>query len=146
MKYGIIIIMVLLLASCGINKNVAKTKEEKVEAETMSISRKRTGDSVSLLIPKITFKDTTIYRRNVQGTVVSATFDSVGDVEQVDCYTSTIDELIEMNRVLLSKFDNKEKQEKIQTDRYFIKGILLIIGIFIIYVIVRIEMIVRKFI
>jgi len=97
MKNIIYILLVLTIVSCDVQKVSDKTKDNSNYKEDTEIRTFRKGDTVRFEIPKISFKDTIIYRTNRQGTTIQTVYDKQGTVKSIDCYASRIEELTRQN-------------------------------------------------
>lgn len=130
MKKSIIIISILFLSSCDIVKKSAKTKSDTNFNEQIETKTFRKGDTVTYEVPNVIFKDTTIYRKNVQGTVLKTVYDNTGRITSVDCFSSFIEEIKKENREFQQsiKDKEKEKEEKANFDwlLYIILGVVFI--------------------
>lgn len=130
-KVALLIIIYLSVASCDIHKQSQKSKTDTDFTEDIETSRKRKGDSVTF-IPNVKFKDTTIYTVNREGTTLRTIYDKSGQVSQVDCYASMIDELIKENRRLqqTTKEKVKEKTEEVNNGFFiYIGGAIVVLGV-----------------
>ena len=129
----------LLFVSCDIMKQSAKTKTSTDLKETVETHTYRKGDTVRYKIPKITFKDTTVYTTNRQGTTLQTIYDKQGNVSDINCYASQIEELSRRNTELSQdlKEKQKEKTEKANLDwvLYLVGGVVVlgIIALFLFY-------------
>ena len=107
-------LILILCSSCNLFRKVEnlKTDTDLKEQYSQKISRK--GDTVAFKVPRITFKDTTIYRVNRQGTTLRTVFDTDGHVSEIECMSSMIDELIQMNRALLQNTSDKKVEKEFE--------------------------------
>ncbi len=98
------IFILLLFVSCSTSKNLKRdkteTKTEVVNSGELSI--KRPSDTLEVQIPKIVYKDTTIYRRGRKSTVY-LNYDSQGNAKVISVCDSI---------AIFKKWYNKEKQEE----------------------------------
>lgn len=140
MKKSIILISILFLSSCDIVKKSAKTKSDTNFNEQIETKTYRKGDTVTYEVPNVIFKDTTIYRKNVQGTVLRLQYDNKGNMTNADCFSSFIEEIKKENREFQQsiKDKKKEKEEKANFDWliYLVSGIVIVIiflGSFFLY-------------
>jgi len=128
-----IIILILFLSSCDIVKKSAKTKSDTNFNEQIETKTFRKGDTVTYEVPNVIFKDTTIYRKNVQGTVLKTVYDNTGRISSVDCFSSFIEEIKKENREFQQSIKDKEseKQEKANFDWmiYIVIGVVVLGGI-----------------
>lgn len=109
MKKTILLILLIISSSCDIMKQSTKSKGEASGSEQLESWRKRKGDTVSYKVPKITYKDTTIYTVNREGTTLRTVYDERGQVSNIDCFASTIEEMNKQNREFFSQWKEKEK-------------------------------------
>jgi len=109
-----ILLLSVLLFSCDIVKKSSKSKTDTLLKEQIETKTFRKGDTVTYEVPNVIFKDTTIYRKNIQGTVLKTVYDDSGRITQVDCFSSFIEEIRKENRELQQSIKDKEseKQEK----------------------------------
>lgn len=131
MKKSLIIISILFLSSCDIVKKSAKTKSDTNFNEQIETKTFRKGDTVTYEVPNVIFKDTTIYRKNVQGTVLKTVYDNTGRISSVDCFSSFIEEIKKENREFQQSIKDKEseKEEKANFDWliYIVIGIVVLV-------------------
>lgn len=109
MKKTIILILLIISSSCDIMKQSTKSKGEAGGSEQLESWRKRKGDTVSYKVPKITYKDTTIYTVNREGTTLRTVYDERGQISNIDCFASAIEEMNKQNREFFSQWKEKEK-------------------------------------
>ena len=113
MKKAIIFILILSLTSCKMLRKVKESDNDTTLTEQTIQKTTRLGDTVRYTVPKITFRDTTIYSVNRQGTTLRTVFNEQGNVSEIECLSSRIDELIEINRGLREiKSDREVDSEK----------------------------------
>jgi uncharacterized protein YjhX (UPF0386 family) len=135
----IVALLTLLLFSCDIMKQSAKTKSDTTVQQNEEKKSFRKGDTVHYKIPIIHYKDTTIYKVNQQGTILQTVYDKQGNVSDISCYASRIEELTKKNFELQQNIKDKAsvKTEKVDNTWifYLIAGITLIafFAIFMIY-------------
>ena len=125
--------MLFTLFSCDIQKKAIKNKEDRTLNEQTETITKRVGDTVSYIVPKITYKDTTIYTVNRQGTTLRTVYDSSGQIDQIECFSSMIEEITRSNRELVEVIKQKDQEKTEDFDSSFILygfiGIGIILGI-----------------
>lgn len=127
------IIMGLLLNSCDIQKEFSKYKSDTGFTENIESQTFRKGDTVHYEIPKVSYKDTTIYRTNQQGTTIKTVYDQSGNVASIDCFASAIAEIRKENREFQQSLKDKEskKTEKFNSSFFlYLGGAIVILGIF----------------
>jgi hypothetical protein len=130
MKNLITLIVMLLFVSCDTLKNKTSASDESQGKETIETSRKRKGDSVTYVIPRIRYKDTTIYTTNREGTTLRTVYDSNGQISNIDCFASVIEEIRKENREF--KNDIKETSKYKKVEQNFDWLIYLVIGFVVI--------------
>jgi len=127
MKKIIVFLILLTLISCDIQKISGKLKDNSNYKENTEVKTFRVGDTVHYEIPKINFKDTTIYKTNRQGTTIQTVYDKQGNVSSIDCYASRIEELTRQN--IEYQKDIKEK-DSVKTEKFNSTWIMyIVIGI-----------------
>jgi hypothetical protein len=125
---GKLLILLLLFCSCDIQKRAIKNKEDRTVTETVEVRSKRIGDTVTFTIPKFTYKDTTIYTVNRQGTTLKTVFDTKGQVSEIDCFSSIIDEVLKSNKILVESIKEKDREKTEDFDSSVILyGLLVLI-------------------
>jgi len=129
----LMVAMFLMCFSCDIMKQSTKSKGESSVSEINESYRKRKGDTVSLVLPKITYKDTTIYTVNRQGTTLRTVYDERGQVSQIDCFASAIEEMTKQQNNFFESWKNKDKTKTEKFDSSFI--LYIIIGIVILCIV-----------
>lgn len=128
-----IIIFIIFFNSCKVSKGIDKTKTNRTLTENVETQVKRKGDTVTYTIPKVILKDTTIYTVNKQGTTLRTVYNQQGQISQIDCFASMIEEITRSNSLLVEAIKDKSKEKTEEFNpQYFIYsiGILLIIVIF----------------
>lgn len=125
--------LAMLLSSCDIQKEAAKTKTDTAFQEQIESQTFRKGDTVHYEVPKVTYKDTTIYRTNRQGTTIKTVYDQGGNIASIDCFASAIAEFRKENREFKESLKDKESNKTEDFDSTFIFYIIagvVVIGIF----------------
>lgn len=113
MKKFIVLILILSFVGCKMLRKVKESDNDTTLTEQTVQKTTRLGDTVRYTVPKITFRDTTIYSVNRQGTTLRTVFNEQGNVSEIECLSSRIDELIEINRGLREiKSDRETESEK----------------------------------
>lgn len=136
--------ILLSLFNCDIQKKAIKNKEDRTLSEKTERIIKRAGDTVTYTVPKITYKDTTIYTVNRQGTTLKTVYDNSGSIEQIDCFSSLI-EITERNEKLLQEvLKSKDKEKTEEFDSSVILYGFLGIGILLIIAIIGLNFIITK--
>ena len=132
----------LLLFSCSTSKKLFK-KDNSTDITT--IERRevtRAGDTVTIEIPNIRYKDTTITKINYDTrTIARVNYDSQGN-KSVECISAEIKELVETLRNE-KKNDVKETTEKEHEfkPQYFLYALgflvlIIVVGIIVVYVLI----------
>lgn len=127
MKY---LIILFLFISCDIQKEATKNKTDTGFKENIESTVFRKGDTVHYEIPKITYKNRTIYTTNKEGTTLKTVYDNDGKVASVDCFASAISEMRKENREFQQAIKEKQKEKTENFDSSFI--IYIMIGFVII--------------
>lgn len=142
MIIGIIILLIIsFFISCDITKSSVKSKSDTTIKDELETKTYRKGDSVSFRPGVIKYKDTTIYRVSKENTTLRTVYDSNGNIRDIDCYASQIEELTRRNLVLEQSQKNKASEKTEKFDSSFI--LYLVIGIVVI-VIAGIIIIIKK--
>lgn len=135
----LIVFTAATLNSCDIQKRAVKSKTDRSITEQTETITKRKGDTVRYTIPKVVYKDTTIYTVNRQGTTLRTVYDNNGTISQIDCFASMIDEISRSNRLLVEAIKEKDK-EKTETfnPQHFIYAIaalalIVLIGFVVVF-------------
>jgi hypothetical protein len=136
-----IVIFILLLfvcCSCDIQKEASKTKTDTAFQEQIETQTFRKGDTVRYEIPKVIYKDTTIYRTNRQGTTIKTVYDQGGNIASIDCFASAIAEIRKENREFQQSLKEKESKKTEDFDSSFL--LYIIAGVAVIGILVLIVM------
>lgn len=120
-----IIFICVFFVSCDVYKKASKTKTDTDFTEKIETKIFRKGDTVSYEIPKIFYKDTTIYTYNRQGTTLKTIFNKQGSISKIDCYSSQIEEFKIENRKLLEYIKEKNSEKKEEFNASWIIYILI---------------------
>jgi len=132
-KLTLLLLLFISFISCDIMKQSAKSKGEASGSEQLESWRKRKGDTVSYKVPKITYKDTTIYTVNREGTTLRTVYDERGQISNIDCFASAIEEMNKQNREFFSQFKEKEKTKTEEANfdwmLYLVLGVVAIFSI-----------------
>ena len=133
---ALIVSLLFLIFSCDIQKEAAKTKTDTAFQEQIESQTFRKGDTVHYEIPKVIYKDTTIYRTNRQGTTIKTVYDQGGNIASIDCFASVIAEIRKENREFQQAIKDKESKKTEEFDGTFILyivGGLVVLGIFALF-------------
>lgn len=129
--------LLFTLFSCDIQKKAIKNKEDRTVKEQTEKVTKRVGDTVTYTVPKIVYKDTTIYTVNRQGTTLRTVYDSRGQIDQIECFSSMIEEITRSNRELVEVIKEKDQEKTEDFDSSFILygflglGVMLALVLFV---------------
>lgn len=129
-----VLILVLCLQSCDIKKRAIKNKTDRTLTEATETITKRKGDTVSYIVPKITYRDTTIYTVNRQGTTLKTVYDNTGNISQIDCMSSLIDLIERTNKRMDENIKSKDQQKEEKFDSIIILYIMLGLALIVIVV------------
>ncbi len=107
------VILFSTFSSCDVLKKTVKNQEDRTLTESTETITKRLGDTVRYEIPKITYKDTTIYKTNrVTGTTQVVRYNDKGMIDLVECQSGAIDELKRTNKELIEAIKEKDKTKE----------------------------------
>lgn len=129
----LLLAMLLICFSCDVMKQSTKSKGEASASESSETWTKRKGDTVSFVVPKITYRDTTIYTVNRQGTTLRTVYNESGQISNIDCFASAIEEMTKQNRQFYEQWKEKDKTKEEKFDSSFILyiiGAVVILGMF----------------
>ena len=135
----LLLAMLLICFSCDIMKQSTKSKGEASASENIETITKRKGDTVSYIVPKITYRDTTIYTVNRQGTTLKTVYDERGQISNIDCFASAIEEMTKQNRQFFEQWKEKDKTKEEKFDSsfilYIVGGVVILgaIALFLMY-------------
>jgi hypothetical protein len=133
---ALLLSLIWLLNSCDIQKEAAKSKSDTGFKENIESQTFRKGDTVHYEIPKVIYKDTTIYRTNHQGTTIKTVYDQGGNISSIDCYASAIAEIRKENREFQQALKDKASKKTEEFDGTFILyivGGVVVLGIFALF-------------
>jgi hypothetical protein len=125
MKKILFLGLLILLSSCDIQKKAIKNKQDKTVSEVEERTIKRKGDTVSYTIPKVTYKDTTIYTVNRQGTTLRTVYNDSGNVSQIECFSSLIEITERLERMTEEVIKSKDREKTEEFDSSFILYIIM---------------------
>jgi len=125
MKKLLILSVLVLFSSCKLFKKVSKGQTKSQEEILVKTTRK--GDTVTYVVPRIKYKDTTIISVNRVGSRIETRYNNNGDIDKIDCLTANVDELTRIIKSLEEK--NKNKEEKAKPDSGFWFLIILAVGV-----------------
>lgn len=124
-----ILLLTTAISSCNILKEKSKEKKDIKLDERIETKEKRKGDTVSYIIPRIKYKDTTIVTTSTQGTILKTYYNDKGEIYKSDCISSEIELMRLEMRSLMDQSKSKEssKEEKIDnTWIYIIAGLVFL--------------------
>ena len=120
----------LCLISCDIQKSAAKTKSDTTIKDEFTNKSFRKGDSVSYRPSGIKFRDTTIYRVTKNNTRLETVYDSNGNIRDINCYASQIEELttrnMQLEQSLKDKASNKTESTNFDWLIYLVIAIVIL--------------------
>ena len=131
----IIGLLFLLIFSCDVTKSAVKSKTDTLIKDEVETKTFRKGDSVFFRPQNIKYKDTTIYRVSKENTTLRTVYDANGNIRDIDCYASQIEELTRRNLVLEQSEKNKASEKTEKFDSSFI--IYLAIGVIGVYLLLK---------
>ena len=131
----IIGLLFLLIFSCDVSKSAVKSKTDTLIKDEVQIKTFRKGDSVSFRPQNIKYKDTTIYRVSKENTTLRTVYDANGNIRDIDCYASQIEELTRRNLVLEQSEKNKASEKTEKFNSSFI--LYLAIGVIGVYLLLK---------
>lgn len=112
--------LMMLFVSCDIQKEAIKTKTDTTFQEQIETKTFRRGDTVRYEIPNVIYKDTTIYRTNRQGTTIRTVYDQTGNISNIDCFSSAIEEIKKENREFQQSIKDKKSKKTEEFNSTFI--------------------------
>lgn len=128
---GLFLSLLALCFSCDIYKKSDKTKTDTGFTENIETKTFRKGDTVTYKIPNVIFKDTIIYRKNTQGTILKTIYDKSGSITSIDCFASAIEEFKKENREFKESIKDKQSEKKEEVNTTWILYGFIMIGIII---------------
>lgn len=129
----LILSLLWLCNSCDIYKKSSKTKTDRDLTEQIETKTFRKGDTVRYEIPKVTLKDTTIYTYNRQGTTLKTVYNTQGQIQSIDCFSSAIEEFKKENRNLIESIKEKESEKKEEMNTDWIMYGFIMIGVVVMF-------------
>ena len=121
----LIVLIFLTVFSYG-----CKTVKDKAEKKTNVIERvetKRAGDTLTYSVPKVVYRDTTIFVRNFEkqgSNTLRIAYDNQGNQTAIDCISDEISELKEIITNTEEKTKVKETDFKTSTILYVFLGLV----------------------
>lgn len=123
--------LLMLCFSCDIYKKSDKTKTDTGFTENIETKTFRKGDTVTYEVPNVIFKDTIIYRKNTQGTILKTVYDKSGSIASIDCFASAIEEFKKENREFKESIKDKQSEKKEEVNTTWILYGFIMIGVII---------------
>lgn len=126
-KLILIAFTALLLTSCGVSKKKAfydkSTKDTTIDRTTII----RPGDTITIDIPNVRYKDTIIRRTNYENkTVASVYYDKYGN-QRFECQSAEIREMRELiSEVILNDIKSKDESKSEFNPQYFIYALAVL--------------------
>lgn len=113
-KAFFLILAILTATSCKVSKDLLKVDNKSDFKEQIITKTIKKGDTVTFLVPRVRYKDTTITTINKVGTVLHTRFDKSGQVADIKCIEQAMNEFrIEMRQALSeTKVKDKKKETK----------------------------------
>lgn len=130
----LILSLLWLCNSCDIYKKSDKTKTDRDLTEQIETKTFRKGDTVRYEIPNVILKDTTIYTYNRQGTTLKTVYNTQGQIQSIDCFSSAIEEFKKENRSLIESIKEKESEKKEEMNTDWIMYGFIMIGVVVMFV------------
>ena len=123
------ILILLILTSCTTTKKLfekkTKTDTTTESVETGTVTSTRDGDTLTIRVPSIVYKDTTIYKRGKTTTLIQR-YNSDG-VLNVDCISDEINELKNYVKNALEQKNEETDESTKDVERGF-KDIFVLYG------------------
>jgi len=142
--YAVILIVILAVTcSCDIQKEAVKNKNDIETSETIKTETYRKGDTVTYIVPKITYKDTIIETVSRQGTILRNYYNKDGQIYKNDCLSAEYRELREEIRNMRDESKSKESSKTEEFDSgfilYIVIGVVIIFlfGLFLLFLIIK---------
>ena len=110
MVRNILILLCLTLIGCKSLKDKVHDKSETKATVTETTYSKRQGDTVTVLVPNIVYKDTLITKRG-KTTTLNLKYDKNGNLD-AECITKEINELKQIITDIKQKNNIKEKRKE----------------------------------
>ncbi len=137
LKITAFVLLIIGLVSCEVSKKLLTTDNTKrtITTERKSITRK--GDTLSIVVPNIKYKDTTITKYNYETkTVARLVYDNQGN-SRVDCISAEIKEQLEtIKEDIKNDIKTKNETDNGFNPQYLVYSIMALIVVLIIGMIV----------
>jgi hypothetical protein len=127
----------LLLFSCATTKKSSESDQSTRDTTIERRSITRPGDTITINIPNVRFKDTTITSVNYENrTVASVHYDKDGN-QRFECLSAEMKEELELIReTLKNDKESDSERESSFNPQYFIYSLAILVGVLIILIIV----------
>lgn len=127
----------LFLISCGITKKTSRTDKSEGTKSVEERILTRPGDTITIDIPNIRYKDTVIERVNYDTkTIARVVYDDQGN-QRFDCIPAEIKEEFRLMREEFKNDIDDEKESKHEFNpQHFIYALAVLVGVIIIALIV----------
>ena len=110
-----------------VTKKATKNKTDRQLNETIKTTTYRKGDTITIEVPNVIYKDTVIEKINYENrTVARITYDKDGN-KKFECMESQIKEITEINRQLIEAIKEKDKDKEEKFDTMSLLGVFAII-------------------
>lgn len=108
-----------LVVACKVGKDIRKRQDQKIIKEQIITKTIKKGDTVTFLVPRVKYKDTTITTINKVGTILRTKFDRSGNVSDIKCIEQSMNEFRIEFREAMQKTKEKDKKEEAKTSVTF---------------------------
>lgn len=130
-KLILAVLTAFLLIGCSTFKKLNKKEDTKQETSVIRKEITRPGDTITIDIPNIRYKDTTITRINYENkTIASVRYDDQGN-QQFECLSAEIKEKFEQidSKLEIQKEEETEKKSEFKPQHliYAIAGLGLVV-------------------
>lgn len=134
----------LLMFSCKLAKRITQTDKTQTEKTIERRKITRPGDTITIDIPNIRYKDTTIVRTNYENrTVARVTYDEDGN-QSFECLSAEIKEELELiKESILKDVVNDSDVKREFNPQYFIYALAVLAGIVLIGIVIVSYLIMR---
>jgi len=142
-RIGFLIVILAVTCSCDIQKEAVKNKNDIETSETIKTETYRKGDTVTYIVPKVTYKDTIIETVSRQGTILRNYYNKDGQIYKNDCLSAEYRELREEIRNMRDESKSKESSKTEEFDSSFILYIVIAVviiflfGLFLLFLIIK---------
>ena len=136
MKPQLLIIFIFCLFSCNTKKQLFENKKANGNRLTTITETKRKSLETTLELPKINFKDTTIYTVNtIDKTILKTTFDQNGK-QTINCLPAEINERLKRIEENYNYKSEKELEKEFRFNpQYLIYGIAFLVLVVLVFLV-----------